>query len=67
MWIFMAAFCQEALAFQATGALQKTSSSPEQSRREGRSQFCGRSALVIRKRSRPEEGQSCEPEDPENW
>ncbi len=34
---------------------------------QGRSHFCARSVLVLRERSRPEEGQACEPEGPEKW
>ena len=33
---------------------------------QGRSLFCARSVLPVRERSRPEEGQVCEPEGPEN-
>ncbi len=29
--------------------------------------FFARSVLVLRERSRPEEGQACEPEGPEKW
>ncbi len=42
-------------------------SCPEQSRREGRSQFDARSVLTVRERERREEKQVCEPEGQGNW
>ncbi len=33
----------------------------------GRSHFLSRSIQVLPERSRPEEGQACEPEGPEKW
>ena len=61
MKIAKAIFCQEDVGDHELRAGSKKST------QQGRSQFCARSVLALRERSRPEEGQVCEPEGPENW